>query len=76
LRTLKKISGKDRVKILCNKFGFMVKRQSGSHVILRKETQSGAVETVVPNHQELKIETLKGILKLARVSEEEFALHQ
>ncbi len=32
----------------------------------------GSVGTVVPNHQELKIGTLKGILELAKVSEKEF----
>lgn len=70
---LKKISGKECVKILCNKFGFSVIRQKGSHIILRKETPEGAVGTVVPNHQELKIGTLKGVLELAKVKEEEFA---
>jgi len=70
---LKKISGKDCVKILCNKFGFAIIRQSGSHVILKKENVFGKVGTVVPIHKELKIGTLKGILQLARVSEEEFA---
>ena len=73
---LKKISGKDCVKILCNKFGFTVARQRGSHIVLRKETPEGAVGTVVPNHKELKVGTLKGLLELAKVDEEEFARHQ
>ncbi|MBI4140666.1 type II toxin-antitoxin system HicA family toxin [Candidatus Woesearchaeota archaeon] len=73
---LKKISGKECVKILCNKFGFVVRRQTGSHVVLRKEMPSGAVGTVVPNHRELKIGTLKGVLELAKISEEEFAQYQ
>ena len=76
MRTLKKTSGKECVKILCNKFGFRIVRQTGSHIILRKETPIGAVGTVVPNHPELKIGTLKGILELAKVSEEEFAEYQ
>lgn len=42
-------------------------------MILRKETPTGTVGTVVPNHRELKLGTLKGILELAKVSEEEFA---
>lgn len=73
---LKKISGKECIKILCNKFGFTVKRQTGSHIVLRKETPAGAVGTVVPNHQELKIGTLKGILELAKVKEEDFLKYQ
>ena len=76
MRTLKKISGKECIKILCNKFGFVVKRQTGSHIVLRKETHTGAIGTVVPNHKELKIGTLKGILELAKIKEEDFTKHQ
>ncbi len=76
MRKLKKSSGSECVKILCNKFGFKIVRQRGSHIILRKETPQGAVGTVVPNHKELKIGTLKGVLELAKVKEEDFAEHQ
>ena len=69
---LKKISGKDCVKILCNKFGFKITGRKGSHVRLSKETSDGKIGTVVPMHKELKIGTLKGILKLAQIDEEEF----
>lgn len=73
---LKKISGMECVKILCNKFGFSVVRQRGSHIILRKETNNGAIGTVVPNHPEIKIGTLKGILELAKINEEDFIKYQ
>lgn len=76
MQKLKKISGKECVKILCNNFGFQVARQRGSHIILAKETPDGRVGTVVPNHAELKIGTLKGILSLAKVKEEEFVKYQ
>lgn len=76
MRTLKKTSGKECIKILCNKFGFKAVRQTGSHVILKKDTVSGAVGTPVPLHPELKIGTLKEILHLAKVDEEEFAKYQ
>lgn len=66
---LRKISGKDCVKILCNKSGFNIIRQKGSHIIPKKGTAEGQVGTVVPNHKELKIGTLKGVLELARVKE-------
>ena len=68
---LRKISGKECVKILCNKFDFKVVRQRGSHIILKKETKEGTVGTVVPNHKELKIGTLKGVLKLGKVDEDD-----
>ena len=45
-----------------------MKRQRGSHVVLRKES----VGTVVPLHRELAMGTLKGILKLAQVDEKDF----
>ncbi len=60
---LKKISGEECIKILCNKFDFAVARQRGSHVVLKKETISGKIGTVVPKHRELKIGTLKNIKK-------------
>ncbi|NQU79216.1 type II toxin-antitoxin system HicA family toxin [Candidatus Woesearchaeota archaeon] len=73
---LKKISGKECVKILCNKFGFSVVRQKGSHIVLSKETSQGVVGTVVPNHKELKIGTLKNVLELAKVKQELFIEYQ
>jgi predicted RNA binding protein YcfA (HicA-like mRNA interferase family) len=69
---LKKISGKECVKILCNKFGFYIKRQKGSHIVLKKDAHKGRIGTVVPNHKELKIGTLKNVLELANVKEEDF----
>lgn len=69
---LKKISGKECIKILCNKFGFEVVRQCGSHIILKKVINGQKIGTVVPNHPELKLGTLKSILTLAKVSEEDF----
>ena len=73
---LKKISGKECVKILCNKFDFKIARQRGSHIVLRKYTPEGSIGTVVPNHKELKVGTLKGVLELARIKEEDFEKYQ
>jgi uncharacterized protein (DUF3820 family) len=36
-------------------------------------TPEGKVGTVVPFHKELKIRTLKGVLKLAKVDVDEFS---
>jgi len=47
--------------------------RKGSHVRLSKMTQRGKVGTVVPMHKELKIGTLRGILKLASVDIDEFS---
>ena len=70
---LRKVSGHEALKILCNKFGFTTSGRSGSHIRLSKITPAGKIGTVVPMHKQLKIGTLKGILKLARISEEEFS---
>lgn len=70
---LRKVSGKTAIKVLCNKFGFEISGQSGSHVRLSKKTPEGKVGTVVPMHEELKIGTLKGVLKLAKVDPDEFS---
>ena len=64
---LRNISGKTLIKVLCNKFDFTISGQTGSHVRLSKMTPEGKVGTVVPLHDELKIGTLKGILKLAKI---------
>lgn len=76
MHKLKKISGKDCVKILCNKFDFQIVRQKGSHIILVKKTLEGKIGTVVPNHKELKVGTLKGVISLAKIKEEDFAKYQ
>ena len=71
--SLRKVSGSEAVKILCNKFNFKISGRKGSHVRLSKETPEGKIGTVVPIHDQLKIGTLKSILRLARINEEEFA---
>ena len=47
--------------------GFEQVRQSGSHVILRRESKG----CVVPLHAEIKVGTLAGVLRQAEVSTEE-----
>ena len=66
------ISGAQAVKIF-EHLGFVVMRQNGSHIILRK----GSTGCVVPNHKEIKVGTLAGILRQAGVSADEFlqAIH-
>ncbi|MBU3902492.1 MAG: type II toxin-antitoxin system HicA family toxin [Candidatus Thermoplasmatota archaeon] len=70
---LRKVSGDKVVRILCNKLGFEISGRTGSHVRLSKSTSKGKVGTVVPMHKELKIGTLKGLLKLAKVDVNEFS---
>ena len=68
----KPVSGDLTIKILCNRFGFIISGRKGSHVRLSKITGEGKVGTVVPDHDELKPGTLKGVLKLANVDVDDF----
>ena len=64
---LPRVSGVETVRALeC--IGFVVLRQRGSHIILRR----GSTGCVVPNHREIKVGTLGGVLKQAGVSTDEF----
>jgi predicted RNA binding protein YcfA (HicA-like mRNA interferase family) len=65
---LPRISGRDRVSALL-KFGFEVKRQHGSHIILRRDEPFAQV--VVPDHSELDTGTLRSILRQASVTPEQ-----
>jgi predicted RNA binding protein YcfA (HicA-like mRNA interferase family) len=68
---LPRVSGTEAVRAL-EKLGFVQVRQKGSHVILKKEIESGAIGCVVPLHDELATGTLKGILKQAQIEPDEF----
>jgi predicted RNA binding protein YcfA (HicA-like mRNA interferase family) len=64
---LPRISGAQAQRAL-ERLGFVKLRQSGSHVVMRRESKG----CVVPMHAELKVGTLAGILRQADVAPEEF----
>jgi predicted RNA binding protein YcfA (HicA-like mRNA interferase family) len=68
---LGRVSGQQAIRAL-ERLGFVQVRQRSSHVVLKKETPEGAVGCVVPLHSELAIGTLRGILRQAKVTPEEF----
>jgi len=70
--SLPHVSGDAVVRTL-QRLRFVIVRQRGSHVVLRRGT-SGCV---VPLHRELKLGTLAGVLKQAGLTAQEFidALH-
>ncbi|MFW9257716.1 type II toxin-antitoxin system HicA family toxin [Nostoc sp. CALU 546] len=68
---LPRISGSEAIRAL-ERLGFIQTRQTGSHVVLKKPTLEGEIVCVVPLHRELKVGTLSGVLKQARVTPEEF----
>ena len=69
MSTLPVLSGKECIRVL-GKIGFEVRRQTGSHIILRKNNPFE--QLVVPNHQTLDRGTLRSIIRQADLSLDEF----
>lgn len=66
---LPSISGRTCIKAL-ERAGFVVRRQEGSHVILRRSQPFA--QLVVPDHKELDRGTLRAIIRQADLTVEEF----
>ncbi len=66
---LPRLSGREVVSGLL-KAGFQVKRQHGSHIILRRDEPFA--QTVVPDHREIDTGTLRAIVRQTGLSVEEF----
>jgi predicted RNA binding protein YcfA (HicA-like mRNA interferase family) len=67
LKTPRDVSGVEAVRAL-KRLGFVPLRQTGSHLILRKNSRT----VVVPQHKPLKPGTLKGIIEQAGLTLDEF----
>jgi len=61
------VNGAEAARAL-KRLGFVALRQTGSHLILRKNERT----VVVPQHKPLKPGTLKGIIEQAGVTLEQF----
>lgn len=68
---LPRVSGQKAIRAL-ERLGFAQVRQHGSHIVIKKETPEGTIGCVVPLHSELAVGTLRGILKQAQVTSDEF----
>jgi predicted RNA binding protein YcfA (HicA-like mRNA interferase family) len=68
-------SGKALIAILTKQYGFLVVRQKGSHVKLKRVSHGKTISTVVPLHHELAHGTLRGILRLAQIDYQDFLDH-
>jgi len=68
---LPRVSGGQAISAL-QRLGFVVIRQRGSHVVLKRQVSKEEITCVVPLHRELAIGTLRGILRQAQVTPEEF----
>ena len=61
------LSGQDLIKAL-KKIGFVVQRQRGSHIVLRRDVPFARF--TVPNHKTLRVGTLRTILHEADLTVE------
>ena len=68
---LKVLSGIEVCKILeANDFNKI--RQRGSHIIMQKRMEDSTITIPIPNHKEIKIGTLKSIIRQSKLSRELF----
>lgn len=67
MKKLSPIEGKDLTKILCNRFGFKVVRQKGSHATLTNDV----IYVTIPQ-KEIRVGLLGVILKDCGITREEF----
>jgi predicted RNA binding protein YcfA (HicA-like mRNA interferase family) len=65
------VSGRDAVRAF-TKAGFAFSHQKGSHMILRREVAPHRI-LVVPDHKEVAKGTLRGLIRDAGLTVEEFA---
>ena len=69
MSNLPQISGRECLKAH-SKAGFYLKRQEGSHMILRRDDPF--TQLVIPDHRELDRGTLRAIIRQAGLSVDEF----
>jgi len=68
---LGRVSGEQVIRAL-ERMGFERTRQRGSHVVMKKQIDDVEVGCVVPLHSEIATGTLRGVLKQAGVTVDEF----
>jgi predicted RNA binding protein YcfA (HicA-like mRNA interferase family) len=59
---LRTLSGQEVCKIM-SRYGFTQVRRKGSHIIMQKHEGETTITVPVPDHSELKIGTLTGIIR-------------
>jgi len=69
MRIPRDVNGSEAARAL-TRAGFETLRQTGSHLIMRKEART----VVVPQHKPIKPGTLKGMIEQAGMTVEEFSV--
>jgi predicted RNA binding protein YcfA (HicA-like mRNA interferase family) len=65
------MSGAEACAIL-SRFGFMRRRQRGSHIVMVRDDAGRTTTVPVPNHRELRIGTLRAIIRQSGIPRREF----
>ncbi|MCA9108135.1 MAG: type II toxin-antitoxin system HicA family toxin, partial [Planctomycetales bacterium] len=71
LGKLRVLSGREVCSIL-ERHGFQQVRQRGSHIVMQRVTDDGTTTVPVPDHDELRVGTLRSIIRQSGVSRSEF----
>ena len=68
---LKVLSGEEVCRILA-KHNFLEVRRRGSHIVMQKRTSEGTITVPVPDHKELRVGTLRSIIRQSGLPKLEF----
>jgi len=71
LGKLRVLSGREACAIL-ERHGFVHVRQRSSHIIMQKATAGGTTTVPIPDHKELRIGTLRSIIRQSGLPRAEF----
>ena len=68
---LRILSGIEVCKIL-ERNGYAEVRRRGSHIVMQKKLEDSSITIPVPNHNELRIGTLRSIIRQSKLPRSEF----
>ena len=57
---------------MLGRLGFIKIRQRGSHIVMQRTLPTGTTTVPVPNHKEIRIGTLRSIIRQSGVPRTEF----
>lgn len=67
----RRFSGRELCALL-KSHGFLEVRQRGSHIIMQKQMGESTITVPVPTHKEIRIGTLKSIIRQSKIPHEHF----
>jgi predicted RNA binding protein YcfA (HicA-like mRNA interferase family) len=71
LGKLRVLSGREACEILA-RHGFAEVRRRGSHIVMQKKLAGGSITVPVPDHEELRVGTLRAVIRQSGISRSEF----